>query len=248
MNLKLEAVVFAAGQGSRMESEVPKVLHPINGTPMILLTLKKLQELGINKIVVVIGYKSEEVKEAISQGIHSIHPGGVHLKFAFQEKQIGTANSLETALPYLEELTENILVLNGDDSAFYSVETLAKFIKFHPPGGISVMTVSKPNALNVGRVIRNSDGSFEKILELNEYKESGLNSNEVNCGAYIFEKVWVEKNINKVPVNPKGELYITKLLIIAKNEGVNVNLYKLKNPNEWHGINTKEDLEKAQGK
>lgn len=245
MNLKLETVVFAAGQGSRMESEIPKVLHPINGTPMILLTLKKLQELGITNIVVVVGYKAEDVKEAISQGVYSIHPGGVHLKFAFQEKQIGTANSLETALPYLERDTENILVLNGDDSAFYSTDTLAEFIEFHPPGGISAMTVSKPEALSVGRVIRNSNGGFEKILELNEYKESGLNSDEVNCGAYIFDRSWVEKNISKVPMSPKGEFYITELLNIAKNEGGSINLHQLKNPSEWHGINTKEDLERA---
>ncbi len=241
----IEAVVFAAGQGSRMESEVPKVLHPINGTPMILLTLKKLQDLGIINIVVVVGYKAEEVKKIISEGVKLIHPEGGKLKFAYQEKQIGTANSLETALPYLEPETENILVLNGDDSAFYSLETLTQFIKSHIGGAISMITVSKPEASNVGRVIRGANGSFENILEINEYLESGLTSDEVNCGAYIFDKDWVEGNINKVPKSPKGEFYITELLNIAKNEGVSINLYKLKDQNEWHGINTKEDWEKA---
>ncbi|MBI2022363.1 NTP transferase domain-containing protein [Candidatus Daviesbacteria bacterium] len=245
MYQNLGAVIFAAGEGKRMESDLPKVLHPINGTPMILITLKKLVDLGIQNITVVVGYKAEEVKKVIHLAFHL---RGVKLKYALQEKPLGTADALKTALKVIKPQTEQILVLNGDDSVFYSEQTLNDFISSHlvSDAFVSVLTVNKDDADLIGRVVRDDQGKFLKILEHADYLESGHNSKEINCGTYVFNKRWLESNISKVPINQKGEYYLTDLINIDKEEGFHINLVELKNPQEWLGINTKEELEKAQ--
>lgn len=243
----LEAIVLAGGRGERMGSGTPKVLHEINGKPMIFYTLEKLFALGIKNIIVVVGYKAEEVKKAIELAFHL---GGGKLKFAHQANPLGTADALRVSLSQADPSIQTILVLNGDDSAFYSLKTLTDFLASHLSSGnvISTITTVK-KAIDIGRIIRNMDGNFEKVLEFNEYQKSGLNSDEVNCGAYVFDKKWLEENIIKVKKNPqKGEYYLTDLLNIAKNMGKKINLFKLKNSDEWQGINTQEDLKKAQDK
>lgn len=256
MNLhNLEAIVLAGGKGERMKSDTPKVLHQINGKPMIFYTLEKLIKLGIKNIIVVVGYKAGVVKKSIKSfvpeifqktlGACSDHLGGVHLKFAKQKELFGTADALKAALEKLNPETVSILVLNGDDSAFYSIETLRDFIESQPRGRISVITAIKPDA-EIGRIIRDQDGNFEKILEFSEYQESSSSSDEINCGTYLFELSWLKKNLNKVQKNPqKGEYYLTEALNIAKNMGEQINLFQLKDPDEWMGINTQEDLERA---
>jgi bifunctional UDP-N-acetylglucosamine pyrophosphorylase / glucosamine-1-phosphate N-acetyltransferase len=240
MDNNLAAIVLAGGKGVRMESDTPKVLHQISGKPMIFYTLEKLEGMGIQNIVVVVGYKAEEVKQAIiSQNFK--------VQFAFQPEQHGTADAVKTAMQFLGESAETVLVLNGDDSAFYSRNTLADFIASHkendPP--ISAITAMRPDASSVGRIIRDPDGSFSKILEFNEYQSSKMQSNEINCGAYIFNIKFLKENLPKVPMSQKGEYYLTELLNIAKESGKKVNLFELQNLQEWQGINTKEELLEA---
>lgn len=246
VNNFLEAIVLAGGKGERMKSETPKVLHEITGRPMVFYTLEKLIKLGVKNIIVVVGYKAVEVKKAIELAFHL---GGVKLKFAHQANPIGTADAVKAALLYLNPKTEKVLITNGDDSAFYSLKTLLDFLASHTRCvgiKISAITTIKQDVGEIGRIIRDKNGDFEKALEFNEYQKSGLNSDEINCGAYIFDKEWLEKNISKVQKNPqKGEYYLTELLNIARIYGEKINLFKLKNPDEWLGINTPEDLEKA---
>jgi bifunctional UDP-N-acetylglucosamine pyrophosphorylase/glucosamine-1-phosphate N-acetyltransferase len=238
--INLAAIVLAGGKGVRMESETPKVLHQISGKPMIFYTLEKLEAMGIQNIVVVVGYKAEEVKQAIiSQNFK--------VQFAFQPEQQGTADAVKTAMQFLGESADKVLVLNGDDSAFYSRNTLADFIASHeendPP--VSAITAMRPDALTIGRIIRDPEGSFSKILEFNEYQASKMQSNEINCGAYIFNIKFLKENLPKVPMSQKGEYYLTELLNIAKEMGKKVNLFELQNLQEWQGINTQEELLEA---
>lgn len=235
----LAAIVLAGGKGVRMESETPKVLHALNGKPIIFYILEKLTDMGIQNIVVVVGYKAEEVKQAISQHFR--------VNFAFQIEQLGTADAVKTGLSLIGESAENVLVVNGDDSAFYSRNALTDFIASHEEKApeITAMTVIKPDASSIGRIIRDANGNFQKILEFNEYQSSGLQSGEVNCGAYIFNTNFLREYLPKIPLSQKGEYYITDLLNIAAESGKKINFFELTNPTEWQGINTKEELQKA---
>jgi bifunctional N-acetylglucosamine-1-phosphate-uridyltransferase/glucosamine-1-phosphate-acetyltransferase GlmU-like protein len=238
-NNNLSAIILAGGKGVRMQSEIPKVLHPISGKPMIFYTLEKLFDMGIQNIVVVVGYKAEEVKQSISKQFN--------VQFAFQPEQLGTADAVKMAMPFLGASTDKVLVLNGDDSAFYSRNTLTDFIASHEQNNlpISAITAMKPDASTIGRVIRNPDGSFSKILEFNEYVSSGLQSMEINCGAYIFNIKFLKENLPKVQMSQKGEYYLTELLNLTQESGGEINLFELQNLREWQGINTREELLEA---
>ncbi len=236
----LVAVIFAAGKGTRMGGDTPKVLLEVGGKPMVYYTLEKIKKLSVKDTFVVVSYQAERVEEEISQFFK--------VNFVNQEVPLGTANALETALAYIDADKKNVLVLNGDDSAFYSLETLNKFVKSHfeTNSVLSFITLRVSDDVKLGRVLRDSQGNFDKILELNEYLTSGNESNEVNCGAYIFNLEWVRKNIGKVERNElKGEYYITELLNIAKNESEKINIFELEDEKEWKSINSPEELEEA---
>ena len=244
MSKNISAIVLAAGKGTRMNSDRPKVLHEIGGKPMIEYTLKTLNQLGVSEIILVVGYGADEVKTCIDH----------KCQFAFQENpQGGTGDAVKTGLSKVSENTDIVMILHGDGSAFYKVDTLRQFIAFHLGGGtgttpreISIVTTNKPQSENVGRIIRDSSGNFEKTMEVWEYEKSGLNSDEVNCGVYLFDKIWLDSHINKIENNnDKNEYRLTEILNIAHDEGTPVGLFELKDPNEWVGINTPKDLERA---
>lgn len=242
--MNISAIVLAAGKGTRMNSDKPKVLHEIGGKPMIEYTLNKLESLGIKDIVVVVGYEADQAKAAL----------GPKYIYAIQENPAGgTGDAVKTGFQELDEKSDTVMVLYGDDSAFYKVDTLKQFINFHlgggtdtTPGEISIITAEKPQTERIGRIIRDENGKFEETMEVWEYEKSGLFSDEVNCGVYLFDKKWLKDHIDKIKNdNDKKEYRITDILNIAHGEGTPVGLYELKNPDEWVGINTPEDLERA---
>jgi bifunctional UDP-N-acetylglucosamine pyrophosphorylase / glucosamine-1-phosphate N-acetyltransferase len=233
----LVAVVLAGGKGTRMKSDIPKVLHPISGKPMIFYTLENLKRAGIENVVVVVGHQAGLVQTAIEKNF----PG---CRFAVQENPIGTADALKSALPKISVEAKDILLLNGDDSAFYNSDTLNDFINSHRSfqADVSVMIAQADEKRRIGRVIRDDLGKFMMILEANEYEQSNYTSQEINCGAYIFKKDWVKEKIGNVKKSLSGEYYITDLLNIAQEKDNKVNLFKLNNGREWSGVNTQEEL------
>lgn len=237
--MNIAAIVLAAGKGTRLGSDKPKVLHEIGGQPMIKYSLEKLEQLGIKDIVVVVGYGADQVKSTLGAGY----------LYAFQENATGgTSDAVKTGLTKVKPSADTILVLYGDDSAFYKVPTLQEFINYHQKSGnvVSVITADQPQSERVGRIIRDQNGLFEASMEVWEYEKSGLNSDEINCCVYLFNKIWLEENIKKIKNdNEKKEYRITDILNIARAKGTHVGLFKLSNPKEWVGVNTQEDLQKA---
>ncbi len=236
------AVILAGGKGTRMQSDLPKVLHPIAGRPMILRTLDNFTKLAMSQIVIVVGHKAEEVQAAIQNEFDC--------SFALQAEPLGTANAVQTALSSLNSNIKTILVVNGDDSAFYSIETIQHFLSSHLnyQAKVSILTTMVGDENKLGRVIRDEKGQFDQILEASEYANSGFQSREINCGAYVFDVEWLRKNIDQVPVSPKGEYYITELMNIAKKHQDTLNIFQLADPTQWHGINTPEELAAAHDK
>jgi len=121
---KLAAVVLAGGRGTRMQSDLPKVLHALNDKPIIFYTLETLQKLDLEKIYIVVPEGSGQVKSEISETFKNV-------SFVDQVQPIGTANAVQTAINALDYDIDTILVLNGDDSAFYKSSTLNSFMKSH---------------------------------------------------------------------------------------------------------------------
>ena len=239
ISMNISAIVLAAGKGTRMNSDRPKVLHEIGGKPMIEYTIETLNQLGVNEIIVVVGYGADAVKTCIGPKCH----------FAIQENsQGGTGDAVKSGLQKVSTETGTVMILHGDDSAFYKVSTLKKFLASHMESGnvVSVITSDQPQTERVGRIIRDENGKFKLTMEVWEYEKSGLKSDTVNCGVYLFDKKWLENHINKIENNnDKGEYRLTEILNIAHDEGTRVGLFELKDPNEWVGINTPEDLERA---
>lgn len=233
---KIAAIVLAGGKGTRMQATLPKVLHHIIDKPMIYYTLDNLNELGVLKTYVVVGHQSEEVKEKISSKFHC--------QFAHQSEPLGTGHAVKCALREIDDQVETVLVMNGDDSAFYKTPTLKEFITSHYTGKcpVSMVTLKLVRERKLGRILRNGKGQFESIVEAERENSQEIISDEINCGLYLFDMAWLKKNINKIEISEKGEYYLTDIFNLAKNLGFCINLFSLKNKKEWVGVNTPDEL------
>ena len=142
------------------------------------------------------------------------------------------------------------MVINGDDSAFYKPETFLSFISAHKKNksAVSFVTLVKNEPFGLGRIIRDSKGLFKSIVEEKDATEEQRKITEINDGLYIFQRDWLEKNINKVKKGPQGEYYLVDLAKSAVDKNEKVLVYKLPNDSQWHGINTQEQLSQAEEK
>lgn len=233
----LTVIILAAGRGKRFGESYTKLLHPIFDKPLIYYPIQNLNNLGISNIIAVIS--DPEVEEEIKKN--------TKCEFVYQEDLNGTAKAVELALPKVPPGTKLIMVLNGDDATLYSQKTLDEFLRSHEvnKAAISMMTMKTSRIMEVGRIIRDKSRNFSKILEYREYLESGIRSNEINCGVYLFHAQFLIENLGKVGQSDNGEYYLTDLLNIAKEQGARVNLFVLKDHSQWIGINDKKDLKYA---
>lgn len=234
----VSAVILAAGKGTRMKSLLPKVLHKICGRPMIAYTLESLRSAGIADITVVVSYKRNIVRKYIEGAV----------KFAIQENpKGGTADAARAGFRKVSDISKVVVIINGDDSAFYTPETIKKIIQIHKERERKLTFVSliKDNPTGLGRVIRGKNGLITKIVEEKEATSDEKKIKEVNDGLYVFDRSWFAKNIDKVKKSASGELYLVDLIKIAIDNGDRMATYTLPDDNEWQGINTPEELEKA---
>mgnify|MGYP001589649826 FL=1 len=231
-------IVMGGGLGKRMKSDTPKVLHEIAGRPMIAISLENLRKAELNEIVVVVGYKKEEVIKRVGRGV----------KFAVQKRMLGTADAAGQGLKMISKGIKTVVVLNGDDSAFYRPVTIKHVIATHEKEGtvLTFVTLVKENPTGLGRVIRDQKGNLVGIVEEKDATNAQRKVKEVNDGLYVFDKDWLAKNLSKVTKSPvSGEYYLVDLVAIALKGKNKVVSYRLKNNDEWFGINTREELATA---
>lgn len=237
----ISAIVLAAGKGSRMKSFLPKVLRKICGRSMISYTLENLRKAGISDIAVVVSYrKNLVIKEALGA-----------VKFAFQRNpKGGTADAAKVGLNEIGRNTKTLIVINGDDSAFYKAETIKNILKIHRERERKLTFVSliKDDPTGLGRVIRGKDGLITALVEEKDATEEQKKIKEVNDGLYVFDKSWFERNIGKIKKGPQGEYYLTDIVKLAIDQKDKMATYTLPNDDEWQGVNTPEQLEIANKK
>lgn len=238
---EVSVIVLAAGKGTRMKSQEPKVLRKICGKPMISYTLENLRKARMADITVVVRFRKNIVMKEIGQGV----------KYAVQKKvKGGTADAAEAGLPKVSDRSRTLVVINGDDSAFYKAGTIEKIIEIHKTRErkLTFVSLMKDDPVGLGRVIRGPDGLITKIVEEKDATEAERKVKEVNDGLYVFDKNWFTQNIGKVKKGPQGEFYLVDLIKVAIDQGDRMATYTLPNDDEWQGVNTPEQLEEANRK
>jgi bifunctional UDP-N-acetylglucosamine pyrophosphorylase/glucosamine-1-phosphate N-acetyltransferase len=240
LNRNTTAIILGAGLGTRMKSGKAKVLHQILGRPMIAYLLDTLKEVGINDIVVVVGHQAEAVQEALK---------AYGVRFVVQEPQLGTGHAVQVAMPAVPSGTGTILVLCGD-APLISGESILALHQRHEKtaAAVTVQTIELPDGAHYGRVVRDRDGRVEAVLQAKDSKDRPdiLAIREINTGAYCFDASFLRGGLTKIPPSPAtGEIYLTDLIHIARQQGRGVEA--LVDP-DWEallGINSRAELAEA---
>lgn len=236
---KIAAIILAAGRGKRMKSkEVNKVVVSLGNKQMILHTVDRLRGLSISPIIVVVGFAKESVMRVLEGRVI----------FAQQSKRLGTAHAVMCALKKLPENISTVLVLYGDDSAFYTEDIIKKLIEAHVErkAALSFLTITVDNPIGLGRVIRDSIGKVVGIVEEKDATKEQKKINEVNPACYIFEVSFLKKYLKDVKKSSvTGEYYLTSLIGIAIKNKEKLEIVR-GGKIVWRGINTPEELKEAQ--
>lgn len=229
---------MAAGLGTRMKSKRAKVLHEIGGRPLIGHISRTAKALDPRQIIVVVGYQAEEVEKATLAEVGDL------ASFVFQEKQRGTGDAVESARSVLENSGSLVLVINGD-VPMIKAETLRKLVGHHESTGAkcSFLSVHLENPTGYGRVVRDQNDDFQKIVEQRDTTEAERQVKEINAGVYCFEAGDLYRALRKIePANDQGEYYLTDVPEIILKDGGTVAVYKHNDSRELSGINTRAEL------
>lgn len=231
--MRISSVVLAAGHGTRMKSDLPKMLHPLAGKPLLMHALSVAAALTEEPPVVVVGHGEDSVRKAV---------GGA-ARFALQEKQLGTANAVQAAEGLLGGETGLILVTYAD-MPLLKAETLRRLVamQLENPGPITMLSVVLDDPHGFGRVIRAEDGRVLAIVEEAVANPAQLAVRELNASAFVFRAEWLWPALRRVRISPKGEYYLTDLVEIAVAEGQQVRAYCTPDPTEAVGVNTRVHL------
>ena len=232
----LETLILAAGKGTRMKSKLPKVLHKIGGKPMLRHVIDAAKRAGSVREVVVIGAGAEMVEHEIT---------GV--EFVMQVEQLGTGHAVLCAKENFANSTGTLLILCGDTPLLTS-DLLKKFIAAHEESNcaVTVLTAEMPDATGYGRVIREDDGTFKKIVEDKDANSIEKQIREVHAGVYCADIRKLFNALDKVGNdNAQGEYYLPDVLSILKSEREKVAIYTAEYCDETLGINTRIQLAAA---
>ena len=237
--MDIKSVIMAAGKGTRMKSETPKVLHKIFEKPLLGYILDNVKNLT-NENFVIVGHHADEVKNFVETNYNNA-------KTVLQSPQLGTGHAVSMVCPYLENFNGQVLILCGD-TPLITESTLKEFVEFHNSqnSDLTVMSTIFENPVNYGRIIRETDGSLKAIVEEKDATDEQKNVNEVNAGIYILNWSKIKAAFSQLTSdNAQGEYYLTDIIAWGKKEKLNVNAYILKNSDEIFGINSRKHLAEA---
>jgi bifunctional UDP-N-acetylglucosamine pyrophosphorylase/glucosamine-1-phosphate N-acetyltransferase len=234
--MKTTAVLLAAGLGTRMRSQKPKVLHKLLGRPLVWYALEAVRQATNTKPVVVIGHGAREVERVVGEAARVV----------IQEQQLGTGHAVLQTLSVLRGQTDHVLVTNAD-MPLLKAETYQSLVvaQQRHSGPLTMLTVLAEDPRGFGRVIRGADGSVQAIVEESQATSEQLQINELNVGAYCFAADWLWDALPRLELSSKGEYYLTDLVGLAASQGLSVNAITLEDPQEAIGVNTRVHLAEA---
>ena len=230
------AVVMAAGKGTRMKSDLPKVLFPVRGRPMIEYVLDALEAAGIDEMIVVVGYRADDVRSVLTH-----RPG---LKFALQQEQRGTGHAVMCCREFLVGHRGPVFVIAGDSPMLQAGTVAALLADFQrAPAACLLGTVHRTDPAGLGRIVRDAAGNFRGIVEHRDATPAQLKITEVNMSYYVFNCPDLLAALGKIrDGNSQGEYYLTDCPGVLAAEGKTVRALDVLKPFEALGINTIEEL------
>ena len=237
--MEIKSVILAAGKGTRMKSETPKVLHKILDKTLLGYVLDSVKNITTENFVIV-GHHAEEVTEFVQKHYKSA-------KTVLQTPQLGTGHAVSMACPYLESFDGLVLILCGD-TPLITETTLKKFVDFHisSKSDLTVMSTIFANPANYGRIIREPDNTLKCIVEEKDATPEQKAVKEVNAGIYLLNWAKIKPAFSQLTSNnAQGEYYLTDIIAWGKQEKLNVNAYVLENSDEIFGINSRKNLAEA---
>lgn len=231
--MRTASIILAAGQGTRMHSKLPKVLHHVAGKPMLWYAIQAVRALVDLPPAIVVGYQAEAVQSAINEDA----------LFVLQEQQLGTGHAVKCARSALEGRADTLLVTFADMPLLRS-ESLARLVRMHQESGSPVTMTSfiGDEARGFGRVVRDAAGKVTAIVEQAVATPEQLKIREYNVSAYCFDAEWLWGALDQVPVSPKGEYFLTDVVGMAVEQGYPVESMILEDASEGVGLNNRVHL------
>ncbi|WP_051254754.1 bifunctional UDP-N-acetylglucosamine diphosphorylase/glucosamine-1-phosphate N-acetyltransferase GlmU [Halobacillus kuroshimensis] len=232
------AVVLAAGKGTRMKSDLPKVLHKVCGKPMVEHVIDQLKHLSIDEIVTVVGHQSERIQEQL----------GSTVDYAYQAEQLGTAHAVKMSHEQLGHREGSTLIITGD-TPLISSGTLADCLELHQEtnAAATILTMQPDDPAGYGRIIRNEQGQVERIVEEKDASEQERAVNEVNSGIFCFDNQLLFEALDLVSTdNEQGEYYLPDVVEVLQRKGERISAARMPDVEEGLGINDRTQLAKAE--
>jgi bifunctional UDP-N-acetylglucosamine pyrophosphorylase/glucosamine-1-phosphate N-acetyltransferase len=235
-----KAVILAAGQGTRMASDLPKVLHPVNGKPMIIHCIEATMAAGFDDVILVVGVGRDEVIDAVEDAYEGV-------EFAFQDEQLGTGHAVMQAKSFLDGFDGNVVVVYGD-MPLLRADTIRSIVDHRDATSAAavVLTIELENPPDFGRVVRDADGRVVGIVEARDATPEQLAVREVNVGAYCFDAASLLRALERLGAdNAQGEYYLTDVIGLLAADGQVVETVVTENLEEALGINDPAHLDFA---
>lgn len=232
---QLAVVILAAGKGSRMNSNLPKVLHEVGGRPMVNWVVDTAHMIGADPVVVIVGHRHTLVESKLADEA---------VWFALQGEQKGTAHAVEQTRSQLENFDGDILVLSGDVPGL-KAETLIKLIKAHRNSGAvaSMLTADVEHPTGYGRIVKDENGLLVTVVEEKDATDDQRAIREINSGIYIFQ---AERLFDTLPLvknkNNQQEYYLPDVLYLLREQNLPITVEKAENYHEILGVNTLDEL------
>ena len=236
--MELAVVILAAGQGTRMKSDLPKVLHPLAGRPLVTYAVEMARALAGDRPVLVVGHRAEAVREAVDDDVVLVE----------QTEQLGTGHAVLQARQALRGRSDLVLVTYAD-MPLLTTETLLRLVERQRenPGPLSILTVVADDPRGFGRVMRDESDAVVQVVEEAVAAPEQLAIRELNVGVYCFAADWVWTHVDRIPLSlPKQEYYLPDLIGMAVAEGLRVEAVATEDAAEALGINTRVHLAEAE--
>lgn len=229
------AIILAAGEGTRMKSSLPKVVHQVLGVPVVQYVISAAREAGIERIVVITGHGADRVESVLA---------GQNVEFARQNEQLGTGHAVMCALEVTGELTGSVVVLSGD-VPLVRAETIATLVRMQQDcdAACAMLSAVFDDPTGYGRVIRDDSGAVTAIIEQKDLPAELLGIQECNAGVYCFDGAALSRNLPRIETaNAQGEYYLTDLVGMFVAEDMGVEAVIADDAAESNGINTRVQL------
>ena len=232
-------VILAAGEGTRMNSNIAKVLHKLRGKSMIRYVVEAVRGISPLRVIVVVGHQAEEVKRELEkEGLEFVHQG----------ERLGTGHAVQMVEPLFKDFTGTLVVLNGD-TPLLRTETISELLAVHRRhrASATVLSAELEDPTGYGRIVRARDGSLLRIAEEKDASEDEREIREVNSGMFCFESVDLFPALAMIDRgNVQGEYYITDVIEILRNQSKRVAGYLCDRREEVLGVNDREQLKAAE--